>query len=177
MPKRRSDGSAWVVVIIAVALFFGFRPFHFSRMFTSLIGRSNATRREFNLASDKASMVFDLLAPEKVKVVVGRRPNGVSINGTSDEVATLNDFVTLLTRYESEPSVAAVAAIERLSGRNADKRLYHLPVQQAASLIGLLAAKDVPVLVSGGGGEVNVIASAADQRVIHDVVQILLGRR
>ncbi len=176
-PKRRRDGGVWVVVIIAAALFFGFRPFHFNRIISTLTSRTNATRRNFDLSTEKATAFFNLLAPDDVKVIVRRRSRGVSIKGTSREVAVLNDFVALLTRYEHDSSSAALVAVQQLGEPDAVKTRYRLPHQQAEALIALLAAKDVPVLVSGRGCEVHVTASAADQRVIHDVVEILLGRQ
>lgn len=141
--------------------------------------RSSTTlvRHDFDLPSNKADAFFELLAPSDIKVVVGQRSGGVFINGTPRETDVLKRFAELLTRLEGCCADSIDQAMDQLRSGWTVTETYQLPESHARVLIDILAVRDVPVLVSGGGTSIRVTATAADQQTIDQLVDILHGQR
>ena len=136
-----------------------------------------AVERDFDLCSDKADAMFRLLAPRDIKVIVGRRHEGVNIRGTPREIAVLADFVELITRYGGQSAGEVRAHINYAKHHGAKTRTYKVSKSKGRVLYEILAAADVPVLVSGSARKVRVEALPHDHETLRQVVEILRGRR
>ncbi len=181
-PAARSGGggAALALGLVLIALFFGFRPHHFvnwGRRAVTTATASPTMRRDFNLSDHKADAFYHLIAPSDIKVIVGRRQGGVFIKGTPREAETMTDFAELLTRLEGRDGHTVEHIIKSLRSQPTETETYSLPRSKVQALINILKFEDVPVLVSGGGRKVCVIATPHDQQTIREVAKILRGER
>ena len=140
-------------------------------------GGPNLVKRSFELPPAKADAMFDLLAPQDVKVIVQRRDYGVSITGTPQEADVIQNFVELLLRHEGICRRDFHTSLGQLRNTWTKRETYELPRRQARCLYRLLAFDDVPVRVYGYPNKVIVDATEADQRVLAELVDILRGHR
>lgn len=177
--SRGGGGGAGLAIgLILVALFLGFRPHHLVRWGRRAVSATTPTvRRAFDLPPAKADALFNLIAPSDIKVIVGRRHGGVFIKGTPNEAETLERFAELLTRLEGWDGNTIEHIIGSLRRQPTVTETYRLPAEKVRALIDILKFDDVPVLVSGGGRKVRVIATPEDQQTICEVVDIMRGKR
>ena len=130
------------------------------------------------LSPSKTDSVYDLLAPKDIRVVVGRRQeSGLVLTGTSDEIDALTAFAELLGRHADVAPEIVKDHVGKLHGQWNTTRTYKMPKSKARALYRILAADDVPVLVSGGERHLTVKATAADQQTVSRVVRIMQGDR
>jgi hypothetical protein len=178
--KSGSGGAGLALGLVLIALFLGFRPLHLVSWGRRAVTRATAqptVRREFNLPDDKADAFYRLIAPSDIKVIVGRREGGVFIKGTPSEAESMTRFAELLTRLEGRDGNTVEHIINSLRSQPTETETYLLLRSKVNALINILKFKDVPVLVSGGGRKVRVIAAPNDQQTIREVVHILHGER
>ena len=167
-----------MIALVLAALFLGFRPHHLVHWGRRAVSAATHTvRRDLDLPPAKAEALFNLIAPSDIKVIVGRRHGGVFITGTPGEAETLERFAELLTRLESWDGDTVEQIIGSLRSQPTIAETYRLPHQKVRALIDILKFDDVPVLVSGGGRKVRVIATPEDQQTIREVVDIIRGKR
>ena len=135
-------------------------------------------KRHFDLPHNKTEELFELLAPRDIKVVVGRRDDGLSAEGTVNELDALNSFAELLTRYDHIAERKVRNHVALLRPQWTDHRTYKLPKAKARVLFKVLRADDVAVGVSyNGKRHVRVNAAPADQKTVRRMVEILRGNR
>lgn len=130
-----------------------------------------------HLSEVKADALHELLAPRDVKVLVGRRGNGVVVKGTPGEIRTLSELGDLLNRLDSATPDAARREISRMREKALERREFLLPQKTAETLHRLLGAPDVPILIHRERTRVEVYAPADDMRVIESTIRILRGER
>lgn len=129
------------------------------------------------LPPEKAEAMFSLLAPADIAVKVGRRRDGVLVIGTETEVMALKRFGQILTRYHGLGRGKMEACMRRDGLCREPTERFDLPKDKRSALFHILAYDDVPILVAGGRGEIHITATDEDARVVHNVVEILRGRR
>ena len=135
-------------------------------------------KRHFDLPHSKTEELFDLLAPRDIKVVVGRRGDRLSAEGTANELDALNAFAELLTRYDHIAEREVRNHVALLRPQWTDRRTYKLPKAKAQVLFKVLRADDVAVGVSyNGKRHVSVNAAPGDQKTVRRMVEILRGNR
>ncbi len=142
---------------------------------TSQGADDRSVEKLLDLPPEKAEAFFALLAPNDVKVLVGRRNQGIHIRGTAKEVSTLDALAELMMREAGREVTDVAAFIEELQGTWDSQSVYKLPGDAGEALLRVLAFEDVPVLVSRQGGGIGVAASKRDQAVIADVALIQQG--
>jgi len=175
-----SSGSRGFAVLVALALV-GLTAFAVFQA-SGATGEDSYTgpiaSGEIELPECKANLFFDMLAPQSVKVRVGRSDRFIEVSGSPREVKVLSSFAELLVRHNGVPDGHVLAHLKKLkSGRKLTQKEYRLPREHAKALFNLLADSDVAVWVSRSGGRVNVQALPADQNTIMAVVKILNGKR
>ncbi len=131
------------------------------------------TKRTYRLSDAKAAALVDLLAPREVPVLVGRRGHNVGIEGTTEQIRTMDRFVELLLRHEKYCYAPHPACFKTYRDKWTSKVDYKLGKKHAKALFELLAFNDVPVLVSLHGSRLLVRASPNDQQTVRDVADIL----
>ncbi|HNO79501.1 MAG TPA: hypothetical protein PKN33_15735 [Phycisphaerae bacterium] len=142
---------------------------------TSQAGGDRSVEKLLDLSPEKAQAVYDLLAPQDVKVLVGRRNQGLHVRGTAKEVSTLEALAELMMRDADRKITDPAKYIEELQGTWDTTALYKLPTTAGEALLKVLAFPDVPVLVANESGGIGVRASKRDQAVIADVTRIQQG--
>ncbi len=142
---------------------------------TSQAGEDRSVEKLLDLSPGKAQAVYDLLAPQDVKVLVGRRNQGLHVRGTAKEVATLEALAELMMRESGRDVGDPAKFIEEMQGTWDTTSLYKLPQPAGEALLRVLAFPDVPVLVSSQADGIGVRASKRDQAVIADVARIQQG--
>lgn len=135
------------------------------------------TKSIIKLPPDKAEAMFKLLAPSDIAVKVGRRRDGVVVIGTETEVVALERFGRILTRYHGLGQRKMEACMRRDGLSREPTESFDLPREQRYALFHILAYEDVPVYVAGGRSEIHITATTEDRQVVHNVVEILRGRR
>lgn len=170
---QRSCCGSGAGPVIAVGVFFalfalGILPNPRREYRNARVAAVDRVEHTFHIASAKARAMFDLLAPDDVRVLVGRRDDAVYVRGTSSDVRTVERFVDLLTRSASRQTAGR---------RDWFERKYELTKEKAKLLSSALAPSDVPVLVSLCEYDaVCVQASPHDHTTIANMVAILRGR-
>ena len=132
-------------------------------------------RREYQLTPPKAEALLRLLGADDVKVLIGRQPKGVFIEGTPDEAKTIDGLIEIMTRFEKSGAGDVGAFVEREKAKWDSRAVYQLPPAKIEDLFGVLQFEDVPVLVSTAAGALNVQATQADQQIVAAVVRIISG--
>ena len=116
--------------------------------------------------------MYALLAPDDVRVVVGRVDHGlIGVRGTEREIAVLGDLVSLMRRVDERG-----ATIDPQSERSCTKA-YSLTLKRASRLRRVLELGHISCDVTKGGRRLVVEASKADQETVARVVRILEGER
>ncbi|HRX86847.1 MAG TPA: hypothetical protein P5572_17620 [Phycisphaerae bacterium] len=134
-----------------------------------------SVEREIKLPSAKASALFNLLAPQRVRVLVDKTSDGVSVRGTEAEVDAIAAFGKLLTRDAGTNYATDEAALEKLKKTWDSEETYQVPQDSLAALYATLAFDDVPVYVDVAEGGVSVQATKDDQAVVRRMVKIVKG--
>ena len=176
-PETRNVALVLAVIIAAATTLAVFGAAKISGARGWITTPATTVYRDFNLSPDKADAMFRLLAPRDIKVIVGRYDQGVNIQGTPREVAVLADFVELITRYRGQSAGEVRSHINYAKRHGAKTRAYKVSKSKGRVLYEILAADDVPVLVSGSARKVRVEAMPHDHETLRQVVKILRGRR
>jgi hypothetical protein len=176
-PEAKNVALVLAVIIAAATTFVVFGAVELSGVRSLVRSPAPTVNRGFNLGYDKADAMYRLLAPRDIKVIVGRHDQGVNIQGTPREIAALTDFVELITRYHGQSAGEVRAHINYAKRHGARTRTYKVPKSKGKVLYEILAADDVPVLVSGSARKIRVEATPHDQETLRQVVEILRGRR
>lgn len=142
---------------------------------TSQTADDRSVEKLLDLTPEKADALFALLAPQDIKVLVGRRNQGVHVRGTAKEVATLEALAELMMRESDREITDPQKFIEELEGTWDSASVYKLPKPAGEALLTVLAFPDVPVLVADQSDGIGVRASKRDQAVIADVARIQQG--
>ncbi len=142
---------------------------------TSQAADVRSEEKLLDLPPEKAEAFFAILAPNDVKVLVGRRNQGVHVRGTAKEVSALAGLAELMTRESGREVTDVAQFIERHQGTWDSESVYKLPEPAGEALLRVLAFEDVPVLVSRQGSGIGVRASKRDQAVIADIARIQQG--
>ena len=133
--------------------------------------------RSFELMPCKAAAMFELLKPQDVKVVVSVDNGSLQITGTRGECGAVTQFAGLITRYQGKSAHEVRLHMKDARRGWTTRRDYKLAKDKANALFDVLAASDVPVLVSWNGKRVRVDANPEDQETVHNIARILRGRR
>ncbi len=131
---------------------------------------------EVELPECKGDPFFKMLAPQSVKVRVGRSDCCIEVSGSPKELAALSNFAELLNRYHGVSEKHVRARLSKMK-RDMIGRDYKLPKGQARALFNLLAHDDVAVWVAWSGRKVTVQALPDDQKTVAYVAKILNGKR
>lgn len=142
---------------------------------TSQAGDDRSVEKLLELTPEKSEAFFELLAPNDVKVLVGRRNQGVHVRGTAKEVSTLEAFAELMMRDSHRQITDPQKFIDELEGTWDSASVYKLPKPAGEALLKNLAFADVPVLVANQPDGIGVRASKRDQAVIADIARIQQG--
>ena len=171
-------GRSAAGILLLVFVVFGFSRFPLERAIRRILpaswsgaDRGPQTQR-FDLQAAQADAMYALLAPDDVRVVVGRVDHGrISVRGTAREIAVLGDFVSLMRRANRRPS-------ERESPLNRPcTKAYSLTKARASRLARILDLGPIPFDLTEGGRRLVVRAAPADQETIAQVVRIIEGER
>lgn len=137
----------------------------------------HSSRIFLSMPAPKADALFDMLAPDHVRVLVSRQSDGVLVQGDDGELRALLALQSLVTRLDGKAPRYVESQIRRLgSDDSASVRRYDLHGRKTAKrLYRLLAFDDVPVIVHRDGASLIVRASAGDHDVLAAVTRILLG--
>jgi hypothetical protein len=136
-----------------------------------------STELTVTLPSDKADLLYDLIAPSSIRVVVSKKPNGLKFRGSLGETKALMEFADLMTVTEELDEQDPATFLEEKRANAVVKSTYKLRRSHGRRLRKILAADDFPVWVSGSSGRVTVEATPEDQDVIRRVYMILEGER
>ncbi|UCE62058.1 MAG: hypothetical protein JSU63_10165 [Phycisphaerales bacterium] len=133
--------------------------------------------RDYFLRQEKSHALFELLRPKDVKVFVSQDDGLFTAQGNEWEIAVLDDFVELVTRYDGQSQEAVSEYIDRAAKISNTDRSYRLPRAKTEALHNVLKPADVPVLAGKQRRRVSVQATEKDQKTISNMVRILSGKR
>lgn len=139
--------------------------------------QSGHVTRRFDLPRDKAEALYRLLAPQDIRVIVGREKRGAFVRGTPREVRAIERFVELMQRHAATGEYDRERRMARVRPTWTRRESYSLARDKARCLQRVLGFDDVPVLVWSEGRNVEVLATERDQYTVRAVVEILRGRR
>lgn len=167
-PATRNVRLSVAVIVSALAVY---------GVFAATRSSPELEDRSFELIPCKAAAMFELLKPRDVKMLVSVDAGSLQITGTRGECDALTEFVELITRYHGKSSHEVRLCMKRARRGWTTRRDYKLAKDKANALFDVLAASDVPVLVSWSGKRVRVDANSKDQETVRNIAQILRGRR
>ncbi len=177
---RRTCCSGWSVapIVLLLVVVFGLSRFPLKRTIRRVLPASWSEReqelptRRFELPVAEADAMYALLAPDDVRVVVGRVDHGlIGVRGTEREIEVLGDLVSLMRRVDERGGT-----IHPQFERSCTKA-YSLTLKRASRLGRVLELGHISFDVTKGGRRLVVEASKADQETVARVVRILEGER
>ncbi len=131
-------------------------------------GEGSRDEKVYDVTGEHANRLFELLAPESVKVIVSREGDRIAIRGTDREHAVLNSALQLLNWVDRDDSFAEMTRGERT------ERVYRVGRDHADMLFEMLAPSDVKVVVSRrGDAAVSISATKREHRVLSDFLKLL----
>lgn len=118
----------------------------------------------------RADALYDLLKPADVNVVVGRTPDGVKLEGKTDEIRSISQLIDMI-RTNSLSAGHSSPKVDRTI-----RRTYQLREGRAADLARVLSFTPSHVRFTLDQGTLIVTATPDDHRAIESVVRLLGGR-
>ncbi|MCG8403969.1 MAG: zinc ribbon domain-containing protein [Phycisphaerales bacterium] len=130
--------------------------------------------RNISLDTAKREAMIDLLRPKDVSVIVGRRPHGIFLEGTPQEIRTVERFIQLFEHDHQHDWHGPAKSNDPWSSEMVE-RTYRLTKSKAKTLAYALSLSDLYV-VRPSRKELVIIATNEDHKTISGMVNILGGR-
>lgn len=180
--ERRGQSVLLLLFLLGLWVFFSGPPKFLSKMLPSFVQvkqpivslftdfwESPTEKRMLELKPHQANAVYNMLAPNDIRVVVGRNDDGVYVEGTRAECETMLEFAESLNRKWDCPT----------SDRKVNWRevRYHMPAKKSESLCHTLSLAGLQEFIECRDGEIVVRGGSREQETIRRISRILRGER
>lgn len=129
------------------------------------VGESGSV--SYSLSGENANLLYELLAPNSVRVIVSRNGDDISVRGTEPELHVLRAFLELLNWVDR------TRVFEQMIEGDRESRTYELGSDRSGLLYKMLAPGDVKVIVSASDNGVSIIGTDNEHEVLSDALVLL----